>query len=102
MTDVSSLLLAVVAQGIPLAPPLQTRVIALVIVEAFLITTSALLYVRWIQLKREPLDEWWAERRKRGFSARTRALMEESERERREAEAQSEDPATGAPGAAAD
>ena len=36
------------AQGIPLAPPLQTRVIALVVVEVFLITTAVLLYVRWV------------------------------------------------------
>ncbi len=79
------------AQGIPLAPPLQTRVIALVVVEVFLITTAVLLYVRWVQLRDEPLDEWWRRRKGAGFSARTRALMDESERARR-AEEGSEEP----------
>ena len=73
-------------QGIPLAPPLHTRLIALVVVEVVLITTAVLLYVRWAQLKGQPLDEWWAGRVAAGFSPRTRALMEESERERRAAE----------------
>ena len=75
------------AQGIPLAPPLQTRVIALFVVEAFLITTAVLLYIRWAQLKKQPLDEWWTGRRAAGFSPRTRALMDESEQERIAAEA---------------
>jgi hypothetical protein len=79
--------LHIVAQGIPLAPPLQVRLIALLVVEVILIATVVILYIRWAQLKREPLDEWWAGRKKAGFSARTRALMEEEERERRAAEA---------------
>ena len=73
-------------QGIPLAPPLHTRLVALVVVEVMLITTAVLLYVRWAQLKGQPLDEWWAGRVAAGFSPRTRALMEESERERLAAE----------------
>jgi hypothetical protein len=77
----------ILAQGIPLAPPLNVRLIALVVVEVVLITTAVLLYIRWEQLTHEPLDEWWARRKTFGFSSRTRALMDEEERERRAAEA---------------
>ena len=77
---------AIVAQGIPLAPSLEVRLIALAVIEVILLTTAVLLYIRWAQFKREPLDEWWAKRKQAGFSARTRALMEEEERERRAAE----------------
>ena len=80
----------ILAQGIPLAPPLQVRLIALAVVEVVLITTAVLLYFRWVQLKGEPLDEWWAKRKTFGFSPRTRALMEEEERERKAAEAATE------------
>jgi hypothetical protein len=75
-------LVAIVAQGIPLAPSLEVRLIALAVVEVILITTAVLLYIRWAQFKREPLDEWWERRKQAGFSPRTRALMEEEERER--------------------
>ena len=75
-------LTVIVAQGIPLAPPLGVRLIAFVVVEVVLITTAVFLYIRWAQLKKEPLDEWWEGRKKAGFSARTRALMEEDEQER--------------------
>jgi len=78
----------VVAQGIPLAPSLEVRLIALAVIEVILLTTAVLLYFRWAQFKREPLDEWWEKRKKAGFSARTRALMEEEERERLAAEGQ--------------
>jgi hypothetical protein len=77
---------AIVAQGIPLAPSLEVRLIALAVIEVVLLTTAVLLYIRWAQFKREPLDEWWAKRKQAGFSARTRALMEEEERERLAAE----------------
>ena len=77
---------AIAAQGIPLAPSVGVRLIALAVIEVVLLTTAVLLYVRWAQFKREPLDEWWAKRKKAGFSARTRALMEEEERERLAAE----------------
>jgi len=94
------------AQGIPLAPSLQTRLIALVVVEAFLITTAALLYILWMRFKKQPLDEWWAGREAEGFSPRTCALMEESQRERLAAEAaapsQAERPAGDAPPAGGD
>ena len=75
-------LAVILAQGIPLAPPLQVRLIALVVVELILLTTAVLLYVLWVRLKREPLDEWWKRRMRARFSPRTRALMEEEERER--------------------
>ncbi len=73
---------SIVAQGIPLAPPLQVRLIALLVVEVVLLTTAVLLYILWARLKRQPLDEWWEGRKMAGFSPRTRALMEEEERER--------------------
>jgi hypothetical protein len=76
----------VLAQGVPLSPSLQTRLIALIVVEVLLITTAVLLYVLWARLKKRPLDEWWAEREAEGFSPRVRAVMEESERERVAAE----------------
>jgi hypothetical protein len=75
-------LAVIVAQGIPLSPPLGVRLIALVVVEVVLLTTAVLLYVRWKQLTGEPLDEWWERRRKTPFSARTRALIEDEERQR--------------------
>ncbi len=84
-----SALASVVAQGIPLAPSLEVRLIALVVVEVVLLTTVVLLYVLWARFKSEPLDEWWEGRKQAGFSPRTRALMEEEERERRAAEASS-------------
>ncbi len=78
---------AIVAQGIPLAPSLEVRLIALAVVEVVLLTTAVLLYIRWAQLKREPLDEWWERRKQAGFSPRTRALMDEEEHERLAGEA---------------
>jgi hypothetical protein len=83
---VTGTLAAVVAQGIPLAPSLGVRLIALVVVELVLLTTAVLLYIRWAQFKREPLDEWWERRKQAGFSPRTRALMEEEEQQRLAAE----------------
>ena len=79
-------LAVIVAQGIPLAPSLEVRLIAFAVVEVVLLTTAVLLYVQWSRFKKEPLDEWWEGRKKAGFSPRTRALMEEDERERLAAE----------------
>jgi hypothetical protein len=75
-----------VAQGIPLAPALSVRVIALLVVEAVLLTLVVLLYVQWARLKNEPLDEWWARRKQRGLSRESTFEIHESERERRAAE----------------
>ena len=88
MTTAAATVAATVSQGIPLAPSLGVRLIALAVIEVVLLATAVLLYVRWAQLKHEPLDEWWAKRRRIGFSARTRALMEEEERQRLAAEGQ--------------
>jgi hypothetical protein len=77
----------VAAQGIPLAPPLHTRVIALFVIEGALLLLVALVYVRWVQLKNEPLDEWWERRKRYGLSRQTLFEIEEAERQRRAAEA---------------
>jgi hypothetical protein len=76
----------IVGQAIPLAPSLGVRLIALFVVEAVLLTTAVLLYVRWVQSKKQPLDEWWAERQAQGLQPRSIFLMEESDRERRATE----------------
>jgi hypothetical protein len=73
---------AKVAQGIPLAPSLSTRLIALAVVEVVLLTLVVLLYILWVQFKREPLGEWWARRKAEGLSPKTLVEMEDSERER--------------------
>ena len=75
-----------VAQGIPLAPPLSARLIALAIIEVVLLTLVVLLYIRWVQFKNQPLDEWWAGRKAEGLSRKTLAEIEASEQERREVE----------------
>ena len=74
------------AQGIPLAPPLHTRLLALLIIEVALLLLVVLIYVRWVQLKNQPLDEWWERRKKQGLSRQTLFEMEESERLRCAAE----------------
>ena len=73
---------ATVAQGIPLAPSLSVRLVALAVVEVVLLTLVVLLYVLWMRYKREPLGEWWARRQKEGLSAKTLVEIEDSERER--------------------
>jgi hypothetical protein len=70
------------AQGIPLAPSLSVRLIALVVIEVVLLTLVVLLYILWVQFKREPLGEWWARRQKQGLSPKTLVEIEDSERER--------------------
>ncbi len=75
-----------VAQGIPLAPPLNVRLIALAVVEVVLLLLVVLLYIRWDQLKSEPLGKWWARRRQEGLSRKSLFAMQESELERRAAE----------------
>jgi type VI protein secretion system component VasK len=73
---------ATVAQGIPLAPSLSVRLIALAVVEVVLLTLVVLLYILWMRYKREPLGEWWARRQKEGLSPKTLVEIEDSERER--------------------
>jgi hypothetical protein len=90
----------VLAQGIPLAPSLSARVIALFVVEAVLLTLFVLLYVKWAQLTNEPLDAWWARRKREGLSRESLFEMQESEREQRLAEgaAPQEPPGPGSSG----
>ena len=83
----TGLLTWVAAQGIPLAPPLHTRLIALAVIEVALLLLVALLYIRWAHFKNQPLDEWWARRKAQGLSRQTLFEIEESERERRATEA---------------
>ena len=73
-------------QGIPLAPSLTVRLIALLVVEVVLLTLVVLLYIRWVQLKNQPLDQWWAGRKAEGLAPTTLVEIEEAERERVAAE----------------
>ena len=75
-----------VAQGIPLAPPLNVRLIALVVIEIVLLALVVLLYIRWVQFKNQPLDDWWAGRKAEGLAPTTLVEIEASERERLAAE----------------
>jgi hypothetical protein len=79
MTGALGMLLA---QGVPLAPPLIVRLIALLVIEMVLLALVVLLYIRWVQLKNQPLDEWWAGRKAEGLAPTTLVEIEESERER--------------------
>ena len=72
--------------GIPLAPALGVRLLALLVIEAALLLLVALLYVRWVHLKNQPLDEWWERRKASGLSRQTLFEIQESERQRRAAE----------------
>jgi hypothetical protein len=83
---VSDALLVLIAQGVPLAPSLTTRLIALLVIEVVLLTLVVLLYVRWVQFKNQPLDEWWAQRRADGLAPATLVEIEAAERERLAAE----------------
>ena len=75
-----------VAQGVPLAPSLDVRLVALLVIEVVLLALVVLLYIRWVQLKNQPLDEWWAGRKAEGLAPKTLVEIEESERERLAAE----------------
>lgn len=79
MTGTLGMLLA---QSVPLAPPLIVRLIALLVIEMVLLALVVLLYIRWVQLKNQPLDEWWAGRKAEGLAPTTLVEIEESERER--------------------
>jgi hypothetical protein len=83
------------ANGIPLSPPLHTRLLALLVIEVALLLLVALLYVKWAQLKNQSLDEWWERRKKYGLSRQTLFEIEESDRKRRAAQG---DAPSGPPG----
>jgi hypothetical protein len=63
---------------IPLSPPLNTRLITLVVVEIALAILVVLLYLKYKQLKSVPLDEWWA-RRLEDATPRMRRMIRESQ-----------------------
>jgi len=71
----SALLIA--ASGIPLAPPLHTRLIAFIIVEAVLLVLVIASYLKYKQLKAVSTDDWFAERDKHA-SPRVKRMMQES------------------------
>jgi hypothetical protein len=81
-------LTALVGQ-IPLSPPLSVRLIALVVVEVVLLALAAVLWVKYEQFKKVPVDEWWERRKRAGVSPRVERMMRESHEqylaERREA-----------------
>jgi hypothetical protein len=96
---VSDALHIMVAQGTPLAPSLTVRLIALLVIEVVLLTLVVLLYIRWVQFKNQPLDEWWAGRKADGLAPRTLVEIEAAERERLAAEeAAAVQPRPAAPG----
>jgi hypothetical protein len=63
---------------IPLSPPLSVRLIALVVVEFVLLALAAVLWIKYEQFKKVPVDEWWERRKRAGISPRVRRMMEES------------------------
>ena len=63
---------------IPLSPPLSVRLIALVVIEVVLLVLVVALYMRYDQLKKIPVDEWWERRRRAGVSPRVDRMMRES------------------------
>jgi len=69
--------MSLVAQ-IPLAPPLDVRLIALAVVEVFLVAVVVLLWIKYTQLKHVSVDEWWERRKKAGVSPRVERMMRES------------------------
>lgn len=67
----------VIAQ-IPLSPALGVRLIALLVVEVVLLILVAVLWIKYEELKRVSVDEWWERRRKGGVSPRVQRMMRES------------------------
>jgi hypothetical protein len=86
------------AQDIPLAPPLNVRLVALLVIEAVLLTLVVLLYIRWVQFKNQPLDEWWAGRKAEGLTPTTLAEIAASDAERLAAEESAAKSRPAAPG----
>jgi len=76
---------------IPLSPPLSVRLIALAVIEVALLALVVALWIKYDQLKKIPVDEWWTRRRRAGVSPRVERMMRESHEqylaERREATA---------------
>ncbi len=67
----------IIAQ-IPLSPPLNVRMIALAVVEVVLLALAVALWLKYEQLKKVSVDEWWERRRRAGISPRVRRMIQES------------------------
>jgi hypothetical protein len=67
----------VIAQ-IPLSPSLGARLIALLVVEVVLLILVAVLWIKYEELKKVSVDEWWERRKKAGVSPRVQRMMRES------------------------
>ncbi len=70
--------LSVLLGQIPLSPPLNVRLITLVVVEAVLLVLVVVLWLRYEQLKKVSVDEWWQRRKRAGVSPRVERMMRES------------------------
>ena len=63
---------------IPLSPPLNVRLIALVVIEVVLLALVVALWFKYEQFKKISVDEWWERRRRAGVSPRVERMMRES------------------------
>ena len=63
---------------IPLSPPLNVRLIALVVIEVVLLALVVALWIKYEQFKKISVDEWWERRRRAGVSPRVERMMRES------------------------
>ncbi len=70
--------LAALLGQIPLSPPLNVRLIALVVVEVVLLALVVVLWLKYEQLKTVSVDEWWERRKQAGVSRRVERMMRES------------------------
>ena len=70
--------LTVLLAQIPLSPPLNVRLIALAVVEVVLLVLVVVLWLKYEQLKKVSVDEWWQRRRRAGVSPRVERMMRES------------------------
>ena len=70
--------LAALLGQIPLSPPLNVRLIALVVVEVVLSALVVVLWLKYEQLKTVSVDEWWERRKQAGVSRRVERMMRES------------------------
>ena len=70
--------LTVLLGQIPLSPPLNVRLIALLVVEVVLLILVVVLWLKYEQFKKVPVDEWWQRRKRAGVSPRVERMMRES------------------------
>jgi len=91
------------ANDIPLAPPLHTRLLALLVIEAALLLLVALLYIKWVQLKNQSLDACGSVARSTGSRGRrcSRSRSRSASGAWRQGDAPPEPPGEGAGGTGA-